>query len=103
MNDGARHILLVEDNPGDARLIRELLVDEIGRAAFDMQVAESLEDAFTVLGTVTPDVVFLDLSLPDSFGLETLYRLQGKAPALPVIRPGALSRSKTGLKSSRCR
>ena len=85
MNDGARHILLVEDNPGDARLIRELLVDEIGRAAFDMQVAESLEDAFTVLGTVTPDVVFLDLSLPDSFGLETLYRLQGKAPALPVI------------------
>ena len=85
MSDGAQHILLVEDNPGDARLIRELLVDDIGRAAFDMQVAESLEEALTVLGTVTPDVVFLDLSLPDSFGLETLYRLQGRAPSLPVI------------------
>ncbi len=85
MSDGAQHILLVEDNPGDARLIRELLVDEIGRAAFDMQVSESLEDALSVLGTVTPDVVFLDLSLPDSFGLETLYRLQSRAPTLPVI------------------
>jgi PAS domain S-box-containing protein len=85
MRDGLQHILLVEDNPGDARLIRELLVDEIGRAAFDMQVAESLEDALTVLGNVTPDVVFLDLSLPDSFGLQTLYRLQAKAPSLPVI------------------
>jgi PAS domain S-box-containing protein len=85
MSDGPQHILLVEDNPGDARLIRELLADEIGRAAFDMQVAESLEDALTVLGAVLPDVVFLDLSLPDSFGLETLYRLQGQAPSLPVI------------------
>jgi PAS domain S-box-containing protein len=85
VSDGAQLILLVEDNPGDARLIRELLTDEIGRAAFDMQVAETLEDALMVLGTVTPGVVFLDLSLPDSFGLETLYRLQGQAPSLPVI------------------
>jgi PAS domain S-box-containing protein len=85
MSDGHQHILLVEDNPGDARLIRELLSDEIGRTAFDMQVAESLQDALAVLTEVTPHVVFLDLSLPDSFGLETLYRLQGQAPSLPVI------------------
>lgn len=85
MADGTQCILLVEDNPGDARLIRELLVDEIGRAAFDMQVAESLESALEMLGTALPHVVFLDLSLPDSFGLETLYRLQSRAPALPVI------------------
>lgn len=85
MAEGAQHILLVEDNPGDARLIRELLVDEIGRAGFHMQVAESLEDALAALGVALPDVVFLDLSLPDSFGLETLYRLQSRAPTLPVI------------------
>jgi len=85
MSDGTQRILLVEDNPGDARLIRELLVDEIGRAGFDMQVTESLEDALATLGVALPDVVFLDLSLPDSFGLETLYRLQSRAPTLPVI------------------
>ncbi len=85
MSRDAQRILLVEDNPGDARLIRELLVDEIGRAAFDMQVAESLHDALGALDVALPDVVFLDLSLPDSFGLETLYRLQSRAPALPVI------------------
>lgn len=85
MSDGTQRILLVEDNPGDARLIRELLVDEIGRTGFDMQVTESLEDALAALGVALPDVVFLDLSLPDSFGLETLYRLQSRAPTLPVI------------------
>ncbi len=85
MKDGVQEILLVEDNPGDARLIRELLVDEIGRAAFSMQIAESLEDALATLESGLPDVVFLDLSLPDSFGLETLYKLQSRAPALPVI------------------
>ncbi|MGE0333036.1 MAG: response regulator [Ramlibacter sp.] len=85
MSHDAQRILLVEDNPGDARLIRELLSDEIGRAGFHMQVVESLEDALAALGVALPDVVFLDLSLPDSFGLETLYRLQSRAPTLPVI------------------
>lgn len=85
MRDALQSILLVEDNPGDARLIRELLVDEIGRAAFDMKVSESLGDALQVLDADTPHVVFLDLSLPDSFGLETLYRIQSKAPSVPVV------------------
>jgi len=85
MTGGRLDILLVEDNPGDARLIREMLNDEIGRPSFDMRVGESLEHALALLDAGPSDVVFLDLSLPDSFGLETLYRVQAKSPAVPVI------------------
>jgi PAS domain S-box-containing protein len=82
----SRHdILLVEDNPGDARLIKEMLIDELGRTGFEMRIAESLERALALLDGAESDVVFLDLSLPDSFGLETLYRIQSKSPALPII------------------
>lgn len=84
--DSTRHeILLVEDNPGDARLIKEMLIDELDRSGFHMRVGESLAAALELLDAGDSDVVFLDLSLPDSFGLETLYRIQNKAPALPII------------------
>ncbi|MEO5671722.1 MAG: response regulator [Ramlibacter sp.] len=77
--------MLVEDNPGDARLIKEMLIDELDRSGFNMRIAESLASALKFLEAADSDVVLLDLSLPDSFGLDTLYRLQGKAPALPII------------------
>lgn len=80
-----QEILLVEDNPGDARLIREMFVDELGRTGFSMRVGESLASALKLLDAADFDVVFLDLSLPDSFGLETLYRLQTSSPAVPII------------------
>ena len=80
-----QEILLVEDNPGDARLIKEMLIDELDRSGFTMRIGESLAGALELLEAADSDVVLLDLSLPDSFGLETLYRLQSKAPSLPII------------------
>jgi PAS domain S-box-containing protein len=77
-------VLLVEDNPGDARLIREMLrqPDDI---RFHLDIRDSLEDGLRHLQQQTADVVLLDLSLPDSSGLEGIGRLHTSFPALPVV------------------
>ena len=81
----AQDILLVEDNPGDARLIRELLIDELGRDGFRMRDAGTLAEALQRMDEQVPDMVVLDLSLPDSFGLETLFKIQSRDASLPLI------------------
>ena len=86
MNSLPLHILLIEDNLGDARLVREHLVDTPGKPPFTLDHAPSLGTAFTRLGAgAQPDVALLDLSLPDSHGSETLARLLEAAPSLPVV------------------
>ena len=79
-------LLLIEDNPGDARLVREHLLDAGGAQRIDVVAATTLAGgvAFMAEGQ-PPSIVLLDLSLPDSFGLETLARWLAVAPALPVI------------------
>lgn len=64
------HLLLVEDNPGDARLLREML-SEIRYARFEVILAERLSDVEQRLRTHHVDILLLDLSLPDSQGLNT--------------------------------
>ena len=77
-------ILLVEDNPGDADLIGELL--EQGPAnSHQITKQATLGDALDRLRTDTFDLVLLDLGLPDSQGLETLRGLLTAAPLLPVV------------------
>ena len=79
-------LLLIEDNPGDARLVREHLHDASGSQSFSLEDAPSLTAAITSVSQgEPPDIVLLDLSLPDSFGLDTLARWQAAAPTLPVI------------------
>ncbi len=79
-------LLLIEDNPGDARLVREHLLDAAGSQRIDVVEAATLTTgtAYMADGTA-PHIVLLDLSLPDSFGLETLARWLSVAPTLPVI------------------
>jgi two-component system cell cycle sensor histidine kinase/response regulator CckA len=76
-------VLLVEDNPGDARLIFELLSEMSGD--FDLQHVDRLEAALGHLGHAAVDVVLLDLGLPDSQGLETVKRARQAAVAQPII------------------
>jgi len=76
-------ILLVEDNPGDAMLIRFALAEVRGHR-FLITPCASLADAIAHLGDGF-DVALLDLSLPDSEGLATLTSLQQAAPDLPVV------------------
>lgn len=89
MDKHALHVLLVEDNPGDATFIRRLLVDAAAMQAdgqdFDLTCVETLAGGLHALLAQPADVVLLDLSLPDSQGLETLERIQAAAPALPVV------------------
>ena len=77
-------ILLLEDNPGDARLIRELLRDIQGRSVAIIN-AESLAQSFDCLKERTFDVALVDLSLPDSHGLDTFRKLAESYPSLPLV------------------
>ena len=76
-------VFLIEDNPGDVRLIRELF-REIPGASLE-GATESLETAISLLAEKSVDAVLVDLNLPDSSGLETLTRLQTRFPQLPII------------------
>ncbi|MBI5505075.1 MAG: response regulator [Deltaproteobacteria bacterium] len=84
MTEVTMHILLVEDNPGDARLIKELLRDTRSNG-FDLASLPDLESALDRLARGAFDVVLLDLSLPDSNGLDTLAAVHAQAPRLPIV------------------
>ena len=77
-------VLLVEDNPGDARLIREMLA-EVTVAPVDLECADRLSTGLERLAKGEIDVVLLDLSLPDSHGLGTLVLAQEEAPEVPIV------------------
>ncbi|MGL5879321.1 MAG: ATP-binding protein, partial [Xenococcaceae cyanobacterium] len=89
MSEQAIHILLVEDNPGDARLLAEIL-GEIPSIQFKLTQVDRLELALQSLEVDSTDaenfnVIFLDLSLPDSQGLASLITLQEREPTIPII------------------
>lgn len=77
-------LLLVEDNPGDVRLLRELL-KEVTTTKFQIVLAEKLADIKACLESESFDLILLDLSLPDSQGLDTFIQVKIFAPTLPII------------------
>ncbi|HWA86448.1 MAG TPA: response regulator, partial [Opitutus sp.] len=84
MDEPTFRVLLVEDSPTDAFLVREILATARG-SRFTIAHAEELRDALAKLRTATFDVVLLDLGLPDSDGLETFERLHRAAPGVPIM------------------
>ena len=82
------NLLLVEDNPGDARLI-EFYLEEINDVTVDVKHVDTLALAIEALeGRNAPsdiDLVFLDLSLPDSFGMDTFEKTFEAAGGTPII------------------
>lgn len=93
-------ILIVEDNPGDSLLIKEYLA-EGQRFSAEIMEAETLESALGLLVHYDFDVVLLDLSLPDSSGLDTVRRLITKFPELAVIVLTGLQDEEVALQSVR--
>lgn len=91
MGDETIHVLLVEDNPGDARLVVEMLKED-GGGEFALEHVTTVRDAVERLAREDPpiDAVLLDLSLPDEHGLETVRRVFGAtARAVIVVMTGA--------------
>jgi PAS domain S-box-containing protein len=84
MTDDLSQILLVEDNSGDARLLREML-QEAADAPFELIHVAQLGEALQYLDEVRPDVVLLDLGLPDEQGFDTFLRAQVRAPHVPFV------------------
>ena len=99
MNNRLR-VLLVEDNPGDAYLIEELLPLE-GPMVFTVENVPRLKEALERIDTDRFNLVLLDLGLPDSDGLKTLRALRSHASHLPIIVLTGNSDERTGLAAVR--
>jgi two-component sensor histidine kinase len=77
-------VLLVEDNPGDADLIRYLIA-EVDPVGFTFRHETTLGGGLAALSREPFEVILLDLTLPDSTGLETVERMVASAPGIPVV------------------
>lgn len=85
MSNLPTRVLIIEDSPSDAGLVREHLAAARSAERFHMEVAEDLQAGLARLAKEVFDVVLLDLNLPDSFGLETFESLHARHPELPVV------------------
>jgi sigma-B regulation protein RsbU (phosphoserine phosphatase) len=83
MNNGQTHVLLIEDNPGDADLVRLRLVE--GNSSIDVSCVSRLADGLALMAKNSPSVVLLDLNLPDSHGADTYRKVLANAPGVPVV------------------
>src|SRR5208282_3941857 len=77
-------LLLVEDNPGDARLLREMF-NEQGLYSTELTHVESMTDAEKRLAELPYDIILLDPGLPDAQGLGAVRRAHIAAPRIPLV------------------
>ncbi|RAU21018.1 two-component system response regulator [Paramagnetospirillum kuznetsovii] len=95
-SDVTYSLLLVEDNPGDARLI-EIMLGDVGGCTIEK--ADSLAKAVAKLAEFRPDAILLDLSLPDGQGLTVIDCIRAAAPTIPVIVVTGLQDEEMALKA----
>jgi signal transduction histidine kinase/DNA-binding response OmpR family regulator len=100
MSDAPHRILLIEDNPGDARLLREML-NEVPGTPFDLEWEGDLSTGLERLATGDIDAVLVDLSLPDSKGLDTFVRVQTQSPHTPITVLTGLDDAKVAIQAVR--
>ena len=74
-------VLIVDDEPE----VRQLLLEFLAGRGYDVRVAESGSAALVALGADHPDLVLLDVTMPDMDGVETLRRIVALQPSMPVI------------------
>ena len=77
-------VLLIEDNPGDARLVREML-SVAEEQVYDVKWASRFEAGIKILEREALDIIISDLYLPDSRGYDTLRQLLARSDNLPII------------------
>src|SRR5580658_3051240 len=84
MKEKPLQVLLVEDNAGDARLLREMFSKE-RPDSFELTHLLRLSEAEIHLAKGGVDIMLLDMGLPDGHGLDTVHRAHAAAPQVPVI------------------
>jgi len=84
MDDQPITVLLIEDDADDARRIREMLADA-GDVGFQTERVDRMSRAVARLNRGAVDAILLDLSLPDSDGLDTFAKAYAQAPGVPII------------------
>ena len=84
MNSESIKVLLIEDNPSDSLLIRKILQSSRGML-FHAESMDSLSEGLIYLSKNDINVVILDLSLPDSQGIDTYKSVKTHAPDVPVV------------------
>jgi two-component sensor histidine kinase/CheY-like chemotaxis protein len=89
-------ILLIEDNPADVEMIRELLSHQ-KESSFNIVCADRLSAAKPFFAESGIDIILLDLGLPDSQGLDTLRRVREHAGDVPIVVLTMLDNEETGL------
>ncbi len=99
MNDCVK-VLLMEDNPGDARLIRELLAEGKG-GSFRLESVDRLSAGIERLASGKVDVVLLDLGLPDSQGFDTFIKVHNSVPQIPIVILSGLTDEELAAKTVR--
>lgn len=77
-------ILLVEDDPGDVELVREML-DACGGLSYELNISDRCSRALEILDKQKTDIILLDLGLPDSEGLETLIKVRSFSHQIPIV------------------
>lgn len=100
MDNETIQALLVEDNPGDARLVEEMLSDA-GQHSVNLEHADKLSGGLKRLNKNSIDVILLDLKLPDSEGLDTFTEMHARAPELPIIVLSGLGDEKVAVEAVR--
>lgn len=84
MNNTSLKVLLLEDNPSDARML-EYIFREASELTIEMTWAKRLQEALSLLSEQTFDVILTDLNLPDSTGLKTFQTILEKTPDIPLV------------------
>jgi diguanylate cyclase (GGDEF)-like protein/PAS domain S-box-containing protein len=79
-----KSVLLIEDNPGDARLIREMF-NEQNSMDIELNHVECMGDAEKYLAEHAVDIILADLGLPDTQGLESVRRTHAAAPHVSLV------------------
>jgi signal transduction histidine kinase len=78
-------VLIIEDHPPEARLMREMLAEATGEGSFEVECADRLSTGLDRLERGGIDAVLLDLSLPDSWGVATVEKALLAAPTIPIL------------------
>jgi len=97
MNKNQIRIMLIEDNPGDFRLIHEML--KTTAVQFEMDYSDQLSKGLELLEMKEFDVLILDLGLPDCQGLETLKKTRAKVSGIPIVVLTGLADEAIGIRA----